>query len=48
MNCYYLDIAYCLMDSEGNLPSKYSSDQYVHLSNAAFPLWVDYLRTHTK
>jgi len=48
LNCYYLDVASCLKDSEGNLPSKYSSDQYVHLSNAAFPLWVDYLRKHTK
>ncbi len=48
LNCYYLDVASCLKDSEGNLPNKYSSDKYVHLSNAAFPLWVEYLRTHTK
>jgi hypothetical protein len=48
LHCYYLDVASCMKDSKGNLPTKYSSDNHVHIHNRAFPLWVDYLRTHTK
>jgi len=45
--CYFLDIASVLKDDQGNLPTKLSNDNFVHLADAAFPLWVDYLRTHT-
>lgn len=46
--CYYLDIASVLKDSEGYLPKNLSNDDYAHLETTAFPLWVDYLRTHAK
>lgn len=45
--CYFLDIFAALADEEGHLPRKYSTDNYIHLSSAAFPDWVDYLLTHT-
>lgn len=47
-SCYFLDIASVLRDSAGNLPTNLSNDNFVHLADAAFPLWVEYLRTHTK
>ncbi len=45
--CYFLDIASVLKDSEGYLHQELSKDDYVHLTPEAFPLWIDYLRTRT-
>lgn len=44
---YYIDVASVLKDSAGYLPEKYSSDNYVHFTDEACEIWIDYLRTHT-
>ncbi|MFZ5973854.1 MAG: GDSL-type esterase/lipase family protein [Bacillota bacterium] len=44
---YYVDVASVMRDSAGYLPDSYSSDNYVHFTDAACEIWIDYLRTHT-
>ena len=38
---YFIDINAPLRDSSGGLAAKYTSDGYVHLSNAAYKVWID-------
>lgn len=42
---YYLDVARCVADGEGNLCSDASTDG-IHLNKAYCDLWLDYLRHH--
>jgi lysophospholipase L1-like esterase len=44
--CYFVDIAQVLKDENGYLSDKLSSDNYCHLQDEAYDLWLDYLRTH--
>lgn len=44
---YYIDVASVMRDSAGYLPDNYSSDNYVHFTDTACEIWIDYLRTHT-
>ncbi|MGI6161062.1 MAG: GDSL-type esterase/lipase family protein [Christensenellales bacterium] len=44
----YLDVASVIKDAEGYLPDEYSSDDFVHLTDEACELWIDYLRDHKK
>jgi lysophospholipase L1-like esterase len=44
---YYIDVAAALKDSAGYLPDAYSSDNYVHFTDEACEIWINYLRTHT-
>lgn len=43
----FVDVASGIRDSEGFLPDNYSSDNYVHFTDAACKVWIDYLLTHT-
>ena len=38
---YYIDINTPLKAGTSSLPAKYSSDKYVHLTNAAYKVWTD-------
>lgn len=42
---YYLDVAQCVADEEGNLYSDASSDG-IHLNKKYCDLWLDYLKLH--
>ena len=44
---YYIDVNTCLKDATGSLPSKYSSDGYVHLSMAGYAQWMKALCKYT-
>lgn len=44
-NLYYLDVAQCVADQEGNLAGDASTDG-IHLNKTYCSLWVDYLRQH--
>ncbi|MGI6538281.1 MAG: GDSL-type esterase/lipase family protein [Caldicoprobacterales bacterium] len=46
--CYFLDVASIFKNNSGHLASRYSMDNYVHLSKRAVEPWIDYLRSHTK
>ncbi len=43
---YYIDIATKLSDAEGYLLPEYASDGSCHLSNAAYELWVETIRSY--
>lgn len=43
---YYVDVTQGMRDKTGGLKSKYSSDRYVHLSHAAYDLWLKNLTTY--
>jgi lysophospholipase L1-like esterase len=45
--CYFVDISKVLKDENGYLRDDLSSDNYCHLQDTAYDLWLDYLRTHT-
>lgn len=45
-NCYFIDIASVLKNSEGYLADNLSSDNYCHLMPEAYELWIDYMLTH--
>jgi lysophospholipase L1-like esterase len=42
---YYLNVAQCVADSEGNLAGEASTDG-IHLQKAYCDLWLDYLKQH--
>ncbi len=42
---YYLDVAQCVSDAEGNLADEASSDG-IHLQKTYCELWLDYLKWH--
>ena len=44
--CQYIDIATPMKDSTNGLASKYCSDRYVHLTQAACKLWVSILKDY--
>lgn len=44
-NLYYLDVAQCVADQEGNLAADASTDG-IHLHKAYCDLWFDYLKRH--
>lgn len=45
-DCYLLDIADIMKDRDGYLARPLSSDDYCHLTEAAYERWVDYLIYH--
>lgn len=47
LGCYYLDIASCFRDTNGDLDKKYSEDG-LHLDRNAMPLWADYIMENTR
>lgn len=44
---YYVDVSSEMNDEKGHLMSKYSSDNYVHLTNSAYELWMNKLTAYT-
>lgn len=46
LGVYYLNSAECLKNAEGYLPDGYSKGDGVHLSNKAYEILFDYIRTH--
>ncbi len=44
----FVDVANPLADENGDLRSSYSSDNYVHLKNAAYDVWSVVLRAYAK
>lgn len=44
--CWYLDICQALAGDDGYLPAECAVDDGIHLTQDAYPLWADYLRTH--
>lgn len=44
--CWYLDMCQALAGDDGYLPAERAADDGVHLTQDAYPLWADYLRTH--
>lgn len=44
--CFFADIAMVFKDKAGYLASQLSSDDYCHLENEAYGIWVEYLLTH--
>ena len=44
--CYFLNSYECLTDEKGFLPLEYSKGDGVHLSNLAYEILFDYIRTH--
>lgn len=45
-NGYYVDIIGKLQNENGFLDDKYSSDNYVHLTNSAYGIWAETLETY--
>ncbi|MBR1750200.1 MAG: Ig-like domain-containing protein [Ruminococcus sp.] len=45
---YYIDVNTPLKAGTSSLPSYYSSDNYVHLTNAAYAVWTDTLIEYVK
>ena len=46
LGCYFLNSAECLKNENGVLPDEYSKGDGVHLSNRAYKILFDYIRTH--
>ena len=46
LGCYFLNSAECLKNESGVLPDEYSKGDGVHLSNYAYEILFDYIRTH--
>lgn len=44
---FFIDIASEMKDENGYLKSNYASDSYVHFTDTACDVWINYLRTHT-
>jgi len=44
--CYYIDIHAYMVDSTGGLASRYTSDNYVHLSADGAQVWIDILKAY--
>lgn len=44
---YYVDVSSKMNDKNGHLMGKYSSDNYVHLTNSAYELWMNELTSYT-
>ncbi|MBE5769480.1 MAG: hypothetical protein E7333_07875 [Clostridiales bacterium] len=44
---YFLDLYHLLADEDGNLPGEYDCGDGYHLSDPAYDLMVDLIRTHT-
>ena len=46
-SCYFADIANLFKDDAGYLASELCSDDYCHLNNDAYDIWINYLLNHT-
>lgn len=44
LNLEFVNIASHLIDEQGFVPDEYSSDKYVHQTNAAYEIWAEVLR----
>lgn len=47
-DAYYVDVVTPLLSEEGFLSDNYSSDDYVHLTNAAYAIWVQTLENYAQ
>ena len=46
LDVYYLNVAESFKDTNGNMPSKASSDG-IHFGTAYYRRWIEYLKRHT-
>ncbi|NLX83807.1 MAG: hypothetical protein GXZ04_08380 [Clostridiales bacterium] len=46
-NCYYLPLAFTLMNEDGGLTKEYSAGDGIHLSKTGYAVVNEFLRTHT-